>query len=493
MDASSRRSGLSLGAMLPFAGYTLLLLLLTWKHTFWRDETEVWLIARASGTVRELLHNIRYEGHPPLWYLVQWGLTRFTTNVEWMKLPNFLAAVAAAAMLLTARRLPLWARLGIVFSYYMVFEYGVIARNYMIGIVFLVAAARLMTRRARQSVAVPFLLSLAALTSLPALVVATGMGALYLWFVWRARGDSFLAALGGVRIAGILLYTVCALLAAATIRPPADSGLLLESKPPHLGLVTKVAVAGQIVTKAYVPIPLLQPKFWNTLLMDRIGFRPEALLGLLLIVALVLFFRGTPVRWFFLGASAIEVAQMLFSGRAMERHLGWLFVIFVLALLLDEPAEGAGWRRPLLAGVLACQVAAGGVAVAYSLKYPFSTSKQAAKFLVDNGMDRRALAFEPFFVGQSVLSYLPGTTGYSLEEHRTLPFVLWDRREFVTRRPAPGIDELREAGSAGAPALLITEKPLAPSDAARLQVKLLASFDDAVCPLDNYYIYDQAR
>jgi hypothetical protein len=46
--------------------YSILLLVATWTHTFWRDESEPWLIASASPNLIALLHNARYEGHPPL-------------------------------------------------------------------------------------------------------------------------------------------------------------------------------------------------------------------------------------------------------------------------------------------------------------------------------------------------------------------------------------------------------------------------------------------
>jgi hypothetical protein len=43
--------------------YAVLLGLATWKHTFWRDESQVWLMDR-DNTCAVFFHVIRYEGHP---------------------------------------------------------------------------------------------------------------------------------------------------------------------------------------------------------------------------------------------------------------------------------------------------------------------------------------------------------------------------------------------------------------------------------------------
>lgn len=44
-------------------------------HTFWRDEAEAWIVARDSHGWLDLLHNVRYEGHPAGWYALLFGTT----------------------------------------------------------------------------------------------------------------------------------------------------------------------------------------------------------------------------------------------------------------------------------------------------------------------------------------------------------------------------------------------------------------------------------
>ena len=56
------------------------------NHELWRDEAEIWIIARDSGTLSELLVNMGTEGHPALWYLLNFLLTRATTDPLAMQL-----------------------------------------------------------------------------------------------------------------------------------------------------------------------------------------------------------------------------------------------------------------------------------------------------------------------------------------------------------------------------------------------------------------------
>jgi len=45
-------------------------------HEMWRDELQAWLIARDSKNILELFINLKYEGHPALWYLLLTPLTK---------------------------------------------------------------------------------------------------------------------------------------------------------------------------------------------------------------------------------------------------------------------------------------------------------------------------------------------------------------------------------------------------------------------------------
>ncbi len=60
--------------------YILLTVITMLAHEMWFDEIQAWLIARDSHDIVDLIHNLRYEGHPALWYLLLMPLTRLSVT-----------------------------------------------------------------------------------------------------------------------------------------------------------------------------------------------------------------------------------------------------------------------------------------------------------------------------------------------------------------------------------------------------------------------------
>jgi hypothetical protein len=145
-------------------------------HEMWRDEMQSWLIARSSLTLSELRDAIRYEGHPALWYLLLYGVTRLTQRPEAMQLLHVVIGSGCAFVFARSAPFPRWARLCFVLGYFSVYEYGVISRNYSIGIFLLFVAAALLPRRHERPWLLGLLLALAAQTTAMALIVAAARG-----------------------------------------------------------------------------------------------------------------------------------------------------------------------------------------------------------------------------------------------------------------------------------------------------------------------------
>ena len=72
----------------------------------------------------------------------------------------------------------------------------------------------------------------------------------------------------------------------------------------------------------------------------------------------------------------------------------------------------------MLSAVLGCQVYGGLFAVAVSLRYPFSSSRQVVVFLRSRNLDSAPLVFEPDYIGSSILAYLQLPGAYDIEQHR---------------------------------------------------------------------------
>src|SRR5689334_12623345 len=70
------------------------------NHEVWLDEAHHWLFARDSDSIQELWSNMRYDGHPILWNILLFYISRISRDVIGMQLLNVVLAVAAIGVFL---------------------------------------------------------------------------------------------------------------------------------------------------------------------------------------------------------------------------------------------------------------------------------------------------------------------------------------------------------------------------------------------------------
>lgn len=117
------------------------------NHELWRDETQAWLIARDSSSLTDLYENLKYEGHPGLWHLCLFLITKITRNPFAMQFFHIL--ISTAIVYIFAKKSPfnLVQKTLFTFSYFSLFEYNLISRNYSLGILVVFLVCYLFTRR----------------------------------------------------------------------------------------------------------------------------------------------------------------------------------------------------------------------------------------------------------------------------------------------------------------------------------------------------------
>ena len=149
-------------------------------HEPWADEAQAWLIARDLG-IPGILHQMGYEGSPPLWHLLLWILTRL--HLPYAALGFVSMALVASGMYIWLRWSPLPApvRLLLPFAFYYQYQYAVVARSYALSTLLAFAAVALW--RAKPLRVLPFGLVLALLvqTNLYGCMIAAGICCAFAW------------------------------------------------------------------------------------------------------------------------------------------------------------------------------------------------------------------------------------------------------------------------------------------------------------------------
>jgi hypothetical protein len=149
-------------------------------HEKWADEAQAWLIARDLDLRTIWFHELRYEGSPGLWHTMLWVAQHmFHARYGAIGYIGLAGATAGAALLIFKAPFPRFIRWPLAFTYFMVYQYAVIARPYTL-LPLLAFAAAMLFKDIRHPERMTVVLVLLANLSLHGTIIAGGLGLAYL-------------------------------------------------------------------------------------------------------------------------------------------------------------------------------------------------------------------------------------------------------------------------------------------------------------------------
>jgi hypothetical protein len=474
-------------------------LLLIGRHELWQDEWQAWLIARDSATIADLFNNLRYEGHPGLWHLGLFILSRLTPQPLAMQVLHLALATATVFVFLKFSPFTNWQKILFVFGYFPFFEYAAISRNYAPGLLLLFLFCAVFPSNLRKKFLVLCgILFLLAQTSVYGLflVLALALGSALV--VTAFTDKSFGPGPGTLDLlAGLALMVAGVCLSILQLVPPPDSGVALGWKSdldlPHL--TNAVAT----VWEAYVPIPAAQYHFWDTNLISNPYLK--FFLSLPLLAFAVLLLLRQPLL---LGVYVFGTLEILTFGYTKYfgsiRHHGHLFILFLACLWLSASLPSKEVKAPLVkrltdfsrrnkdrfvVGLLTVHLLAAVMAYGMDLGYPFSAGRETARYIKENHLDSLVMAGYEDDAASVLAGYLNRKIYYPGSD-RWGSFIISDQKR-KSLKDSEILEKTRQlAANQQREVLLIMNRELA--DPAHQAVKL-AQFTDSMVPAERYYLY----
>ncbi len=170
-----------LSAWIAIVGFTLQ------YHEKWADEAQAWLIARDLDLKTIWFHELRYEGSPGLWHTILWVAQHvFHARYDALGYIGMAGATAGVALLIFKAPFPRYIRWPLAFTYFMVYQYAVIARPYTL-LPLLAFSAALLFKDLEHPERMTIVLVLLANLSLHGTILAGCLGLVYLMDAYRAR------------------------------------------------------------------------------------------------------------------------------------------------------------------------------------------------------------------------------------------------------------------------------------------------------------------
>jgi hypothetical protein len=424
-------------AVLGGALFSALALLRIFHHVMWRDEWRAWLIARDSSSLSGLFSNLSYDGHPALWHLCLYFVSRFTSDPLAMQL--FHVAIAAAAVTLVIKFAPFgrWTRWLFALGYFPFFEYAIISRGYGMTMLLAVCACILLCRRPLPPMQLAAVLALMAQTS----VYGMGLAFVLAWSgAWIGMECGCSGGKKRLVPAGLLLLAG-GILAAIQMLPGPDPYFVQTWA--NIAPSERILRSLGIVWRALVPIPALSMHYWNTNLLDAAPL-VQSLAGLALLISALILYARRRVALMLLSFGAgglLLISAIKFAG--FSRHHGHLFLLLLAAEWLT-----LGWMPPAISkaklsdarnrmrswffgGVLVCQAVAGLAAATGDWLVPFSGARETAQFIAANYDRSRPVLGHFDYCASSVSGYLRQPVFYPAMND----FATYNTQNGALRRP----------------------------------------------------------
>lgn len=394
------------GGWLLLAAFAVQLALVVPRHEPWFDEAQSWLLARDVPVWELFTEQLRYEGTPGLWHLLLLGPARLGAPYATLQVIGAVAALIGAWVLVRRAPFPLALTAGLLFSFFIGYQYAVVARSYTLLPPLLFGLAALWHRRVEHSGLVVLLLGLLATTSLHSTLIAGCLAAVHLGGL--VRDWSRLGASARWRnAAGLAALAVLALVIAVLLWPPDDLSNAAEWNldPRHA-----LAVAPARLNDAFTDL--------------------DVLTGAVLAVSALWFLRTRTFLLWALPTASLVLLSVVKYHRPWHEGLPFLVWVFALWVSLERPGAPRGWQRAAalsaLAAVLVVQCAWWWPSFRYDLTEPYAGGEELAGYLATLDDDTvvwmqgfHSIAAAPYFAHNPFANYnggdVPASWSWSLD------------------------------------------------------------------------------
>ena len=483
------------------------------NHEMWLDELQSWMIARDSSSISDLFNNLRYEGHPALWHVCLYFISRFIRNPIAMQLFHLLLATAVIYIFTKFSPFTELQKFLFAFGYFPFYEYNIISRNYSLGVLLIFLFCRFFPHRNQSYILLSIILSLLANTNVYGWIIAICLAVTLLFekIIDRSINRLFFTRRWDL-IISIIIFIVSIAIALFQIIPPSDRGykgdseeVFTQSSLPLIN-VGRLALTLTTIWTSYIPIPnLFEYKFWGTNILTE-GPAILKICALLVSLRLLYFsiaiFIQKPVALFLYLSGTFSI--LLFSYAkyfGSLRHHGHLFILFVACIWISNYYTTDNFSRRFkaltklfryqkhyLTIILLIHVFVGFFAFSMDLSKPFSASKEVASFIESHSLNDTLIVSRDF-AGAPVAALLDKKI-YYLDSDNFGSFIVWNKiRDNVNFQEIQDkINNLITPKDLNA--LLILSYEFAPDNKRPdLKISELSKFSKSIVFYEDYHLY----
>lgn len=419
-------------------------------HEPWRDELQIWLICIKSNNFFEFFINRSTENHPFLWHIILYLLSKISSDFH---IVQFLNALLISLSIIKIYKYFKMEMHLFLFSYFLIFEYAIITRNYAIEIFLLLLALEYINKKTPKALYIT--LAVLANTNIFGLMFSFLL-LCHQFFQKIKIKNSHLA----VVILGITLSFIQLIWQTVFEWGHFDN---LSQQVVNYNLEWFSSQTSTIY-RGFIPLPnFLEFHFWNTNIIDVIDIkymgdffayfrqlkpflyekRVEQLeilqywsyiiLSLLILLGavislwkdkkvVIIFFAGTVFMWILFA----------FIWHGQLRHHGQFFLLFLVCYwFLVKSGNQSKFSKYFLTFILLLQIPGGVYAYYMDWKYDFSGSKKITQQINNLKISENYILTGAFDYSITPISYYLNRDFYNLQSNKYESFINWNRPNYI--------------------------------------------------------------
>ena len=496
------------------AAYLILGIILITRHEYWFDEIHAWVKASRSTSIPELVSWVRtYEGAPFTWHFILYFLSHFISdNLESMKVVHLALSTVSAFLILKYFPFGKIYRILIVFGYYFFYQYSIISRNYVLGVLLVIVFCILYRNKFKNLIPLGVVLFLICQTNYYTFMIALSFTLiLILDFAFefkKIEGKKYLFHFGVVLVL-VLIGTILFFW---------QIGYQLKANIPSFGesmgvggFASKyyrniIATLNGIIL-AYVPILKIDAGFFNSSFIANLSigsrFRYVFPISFIFFIAPIFIIKRRQIIPYILGFTGM-IIMPLFIHTGYIWHYGNIFLFFIVLLWLTKLSDKDSKylikvkvkyllkaASVILIIFLVIAIIGTGIIFYSDYKYPFANGKYVAEYLEDNyDIDEIIIAGHWDWSAAATVSAYLDKLIYCPQEKDYIKFIPWNspNRQRIMTDDEIFSDVSRMLAEKDTVVLMLNHKP-DPEVAKLYGAEEVKYFEKSITGYE-YYIYE---
>ena len=430
------------------------------NHEMWFDELQAWMIARDSSSINNLFQNLRYEGHPGLWYLGLYFLSRFTDNPVVMQFYHLLIATTGVYIFVKYSPFNRQQKILLSLGYFSLYEYCIISRNYALGLLLIYCFCTLYTHRDKSFIPLSLCLSLLCNTNFYGFIIAISL------LITLVFDTIFYNKISNVlyhkkldTTISLMIFLLGAYISLKQVIPPSDAiffpGWHLYFDLYHFG------AAIVTITRSYLPLQQFGiSNSWDTNALLSLNKYIATIIAIPLFLFSTLLFIRKPIvlLMYLMGTLGILLFTYIRYWGDL-RHHGHLFLILIVCLWISHYYSETDillnlikryflifnkqiinfeqftrkYRKFFIQIILCIHLLAGSLAFTYDLSFPFSQGKAVADFIKNQDLENMMIVADTDGSTPVVSGYLNKPIFYP-RSNRLGTFAIWNNQRIISEK-----------------------------------------------------------